>query len=424
VRRYGGITLRICIHRGTQEIGGTCIELEAQGQRIVLDLGIPLDSQPSKDLLPHVDGFRDASASLLAVVVSHSHPDHVGLARYLLAGTQMIMGAATERILAASVPFTSSGMTFSNVRHLESGRPLSIGPFTITPLLTDHSAYDAYSLLIEADEQRVFYSGDLRAHGRKSALFERLLKKPPTGVNVLLMEGTTIGRTRGDTSLDSEVSVEECILEQIRRSKGLALVWTSGQNIDRMVSIFKACRSAGRQLVIDMYAAEMLRATGNPKLPQAEWNGVRVFLPSSQKRQIIKSRRFEVAERYRSARIYPRQLSAEARHSVLLFRPSMMRDLGAADCLQDARLIYSLWPGYLKRPKSRDLLEQLEQRAIPVTVCHASGHAPPEELQRFARAIAAKTLVPIHSTAGSRFTEYFVGVRMKKDGEWWEVADG
>ena len=34
--------MRICIHRGIQEIGGTCIEIGAQGKLIVLRLGLPL----------------------------------------------------------------------------------------------------------------------------------------------------------------------------------------------------------------------------------------------------------------------------------------------------------------------------------------------------------------------------------------------
>ena len=35
--------MRFCIHRGTHEIGGTCVELEAAGFRILLDLGLPLN---------------------------------------------------------------------------------------------------------------------------------------------------------------------------------------------------------------------------------------------------------------------------------------------------------------------------------------------------------------------------------------------
>jgi ribonuclease J len=59
---------------------------------------------------------------------------------------------------------------------------------SITPHLVDHSGFDAYALEIEAGERRLFYSGDLRAHGRKSKLFELMLKRPPKNIDVMLME--------------------------------------------------------------------------------------------------------------------------------------------------------------------------------------------------------------------------------------------
>ena len=77
--------------------------------------------------------------------------------------------------------FTPSGGTFENVIHLEDRKPIELGPFRITPYLMDHSAYDSYAVLIESDGQRVFYTGDLRGHGRKAALFERLVAHPPAG---------------------------------------------------------------------------------------------------------------------------------------------------------------------------------------------------------------------------------------------------
>ena len=413
--------MKVCIHRGTQEVGGTCIEIESQGKRIALDVGLPLEADDSVENLPRVDGFRERNESLLAVVISHPHLDHYGLARYLVPGTQMMMGAATERILKASTLFTPTGMEFGNVLHLEPGKPLSIGPFTITPYLNDHSAYDAYSLLISADGQRLFYSGDFRGHGRKAALFERFLRHPPTDVDVLLMEGTTIGRSGSEARSKTEQELEQCFLEHIDDSKGMVLVWTSGQNIDRLVTMFKACKKSGRQFILDMYTAEILRMTGNPKLPQAEWKGVKIFLPDSQRRQIIKKRQFKLAERYKPYRIYPKQLTAEAARSVMLFRPSMVHDLEKAECLQEAKLVYSLWPGYLKRKELRSFHEWLEKRDIPIVHCHTSGHASPQDLQRFAKAIAPKMLVPIHSFATKRFKEYFDKVEMKEDGQWWEM---
>ena len=413
--------MKVCIHRGTQEVGGTCIEIESQGKRIVLDVGLPLEATDSIENLPQVEGFRERRDSLLAIVISHPHVDHYGLARYLLPCTQMIMGAATERILKAATLFTPTGMKFKDVLHLEPGKALSIGPFTITPYLNDHSAYDAYSLLISGDGQRLFYSGDFRGHGRKSALFERFLKRPPPDVDVLLMEGTTIGRSGSAAPFQTEQGLEQDFLDHIRKAKGMVLVWTSGQNIDRLVTVFKACKKSARTLILDMYTAEILHATGNQKLPQATWGEIKVFLPESQKRQIKRRRLFSITNQYARSRIYPERLSEAASKSVMLFRRSMMSDMDKAGCLHGARLIYSLWPGYLKREELRSFHEWLDRHDIPLVHCHTSGHASTQDLQRFAKAIAPKMLVPIHSFETKRFREYFDNVVMKKDGQWWEV---
>ncbi len=86
--------MRICIHRGTQEIGGTCVEIEAQGQRLVLEVGMPLDAPEAETLLPPVPGFREPDETLLGVVISHPHQDHYGLAKYLRNTLPIFIGAA------------------------------------------------------------------------------------------------------------------------------------------------------------------------------------------------------------------------------------------------------------------------------------------------------------------------------------------
>ena len=94
----------------------------------------------------------------------------------------------------AARPWVPNGHAFSDPHFLADRKPFGIGPFRITPYLVDHSAFDAYALMVEADGKRVFYSGDFRAHGRKAALFERLVRSPPKDIDALLMEGTTLGR--------------------------------------------------------------------------------------------------------------------------------------------------------------------------------------------------------------------------------------
>jgi len=412
--------MRVCIHRGTKEIGGTCVEIESRGTRIVVDVGLPLDvATPDEMPLPPICGLATPDVSLLGVVISHPHLDHYGLAYQLPDQTLFLIGKAAQSILAAANLFTSAKTKFENVLYLEDRKPITLGAFTITPFLVDHSAYDAYAILVEADGKRLFYSGDLRAHGRKGALFEKLVRQPPDRVDVLLMEGTVIGRD--DQAFPTEQALERRFVELFQQTKGMPLVCCSGQNIDRLVTIMRACIKAGRQFIIDMYTAHVLRATGNDRLPQAGWNRIRVFLPSAQRWQITRKGQVEVANSYRRSRIFPEQLSKVAATSVMLFRPSMMKELEAASCLVGSRVIYSLWSGYLKDAKTKPFLDWLHRHGIPLCECHTSGHAAVQDLVRLRNAFSNAPVVPIHTANADRFEELFGNVQRQNDGEWWTV---
>src|SRR5687767_12854155 len=111
--------MRVCIHRGAQEIGGTCIEIESQGMRIVLDVGLPLGTDdPDTFKLHPIKGFAAPDPSLLGVIISHPHQDHYGLARCLPEPTHFLIGQAAEAILEAAALFSPSGLKLKNVSHL------------------------------------------------------------------------------------------------------------------------------------------------------------------------------------------------------------------------------------------------------------------------------------------------------------------
>jgi ribonuclease J len=141
--------MRVRIHRGAHEIGGSCLEVEADGSRIVLDVGRPL-SAGGATMLPPVAGFSEDDPSLVGVVISHAHQDHWGLADHLPAAVPIYMGEATHRILTEAA-FWSKGLTVEPAGFLRHRQPIRLGPSTVTPSLNDHSAFDAYSLLVEAE---------------------------------------------------------------------------------------------------------------------------------------------------------------------------------------------------------------------------------------------------------------------------------
>jgi ribonuclease J len=415
--------MRFCIHRGGHEIGGNCVEVESQGHRIVLDVGLPLDVvDPDTMELHPVPGFDKPDPSLLGVIISHPHQDHYGLAYRLPEESTFLIGGAARSILEAADDFTPAGLKLKKVIHLENRRPIVLGPFTITPYLVDHSAYDSYAVLVEADGKRLFYSGDFRAHGRKRRLVEELITDPPMDVNILLMEGTTLGRPESEPGFPTEDELVERFIGLFKQTDGLVLVWASGQNIDRLVTLYKACRRARRQLILDVYTAHVLRATGNDRIPQADWREIKVFLPDSQKMRIIRNRSFELSNVFRPYRIFPERIPAEANRSVMLFRPSMIRELDKIEGLKIGRLICSVWGGYLKDDRNKPLLDWLQQRSIPLDYCHTSGHADIASLRRFREAFASAVMVPVHSMSPATMATMFMPSTILADGDWLDLG--
>jgi ribonuclease J len=84
--------MHFAIHRGTHEIGGSCVELSSGNSRIVIDLGMPLMHQDGtefdfrkfegltgpelldKGILPAVEGLYEwQTSSVDGLLISHAH---------------------------------------------------------------------------------------------------------------------------------------------------------------------------------------------------------------------------------------------------------------------------------------------------------------------------------------------------------------
>ena len=415
--------MKIRIHRGTKEIGGTCIEVAAGGRHIVLDVGLPLDAldQQAETLLPNVSGFREPDENLLGVVISHPHQDHFGLARHIQPQVPMYIGQGAHNILKAASAFVPGAHFFDNPSFIAHRVTTDIGPFRITPYLVDHSAFDSYALLVEADNRQVYYSGDFRGHGRKSQLFERMTQQPPSDIDVLLMEGTTIGRSGTREGFATEDDLEWQFVRAFRETPGIHFVWTSTQNIDRLVTIFRAAKRTGRSLIINLYTAVVLEATGRGSIPQSDWEGVKLYIPQRQRVHIKEHGLFDELRRHGTHRIFQQEVPALRERAVILFTPSLMWDRGVQQVLSGAHFTYSIWDGYLEEPGVQRVVRWLEDHRIPWQAVHTSGHASVADLQRFATALAPRKLVPIHSFEADRFPEFFDNVVQEQDGQWWEV---
>jgi ribonuclease J len=415
--------MNICIHRGSNQIGGSCVEIEQDGQRIIVDLGLPLDAEDNvPDYLPDVPCLTNGDPSLLGIFISHPHLDHLGLLKHVSSEIPVHMGPAARRILAAAKPFLPGNWpALPAGRDYDAWTAMEIGPFRVTPYLVDHSAYDSYALLIEAGGKRLFYSGDFRGHGRKAKLFNNLLSRPPKDIDVLLLEGSSLGRLDEPGRFPTEAEIEEQLVQVFSATKGLVMVHASGQNIDRIVSILRATKRTGRKMVMDLYTAAILEATGNPNIPQSNWENVALFVPQPQKVQIKTNAWFDQLKHHSANRIYGEHLQENPSQFTLLFRPLFMGDLNRAECLDGAAYIYSQWEGYWERGLYDRVKSWLESRNIAKQSIHTSGHAGPSELKAFANALSPRKVVPIHSFAPDKYSSLFPNVEPHTDGQWWEA---
>lgn len=417
--------MRARIHRGAHEIGGNCIELEHDGARLVLDLGKPLTAGWDDEVpLPDVDGLADGGdPSLLGVVLSHGHADHWGLVPQVHPSVPRYCGQATADIMRAA-SFWGLGADVHETGHLADRQPLQLGPFTVTPYLVDHSAYDAYALLVEASSDRLFYTGDIRAHGRKGALFERLLADPPGDVDVLLMEGTNV-RPDGDAlekPVASESEVELDMARTLRSTSGLVVVLSSAQNVDRLVTAYRAAKRAGRVLIVDPYTADVARATGNPNIPTPGpvWSGLRVLITQRQRVRIKQAGEFDRAAAMKQVRIFDEDLAADPGRFVVYgaFSSDVARMVRTGLLMPESAVVWSLWDGYLSEPSGQRLQKVLADVGLELIHHHTSGHATTADLARLVDAISPGRVVPIHT---EHPTDGPGDLDIRTDGEWWPV---
>jgi len=403
------------------------VEVSAAGKRILLDLGMPLELKDNEvPSLPRVAGLAEPDDELLGVVLSHPHQDHWGLIPLMRNEIPVFLGRAAERILREAAFFRAGDFNPRVGGYLQDRKPLQVGPFRITPFLNDHSAFDSYSLLVEAGDKSVFYTGDFRAHGRKKSLYDRLIQNSPESVDVLLTEGTSVspdGQHQGQGP--SEVQVERDLIRLFREASGPVLVAMSAQNIDRVVSVYRACLQSSRTLVVDLYAAAIAKATGRSTIPQPGFPNYKVWVPHPQRVRVKNKAEFQRVEEIRPIRVYPkRDFARIANNSVFLFRESMAREFEKSGCLENGLLVWSLWAGYLVPPHGEGTRSFVARNGLKQVYCHSSGHAGIEDIQRLVHALQPGKVVPMHTFGAAQFQQILSGiapVQQHADGQWWNV---
>ena len=235
------------------------------------------------------------------------------------------------------------------------------------------------------------------------------------------MEGTNIRTGTGSAPRLTETDVENELVDTFHRTGGLVAVFSSAQNLDRLVSVFRAARRAGRTLVVDLYTATVAQGNGRSSIPQPGFDGLAVYVPNRQRARVAQTREFERVASVAKVRMFPEDLATDRGKLVYFGSSSTAAELVDAGALHGGAVVWSLWPGYLDQPSGRRLTALLAEADVPMINHHTSGHAHVDDLARLVDAFDTARVVPIHSEATDRFADHFPRVEPHADHEWWEV---
>ncbi len=370
--------MKLCIHRGTHQIGGIAAEISTASTRILIDMGDELSLDPNFVSAPlHIPGVTDANGRCDAVLFTHYHGDHTGQMLCIRPEIPLYAGALAKDIMRLSSAHSwkkdeALCKRIETIRTFSAGVPFLIGDIQITPFSIDHSATDSYLFLIEADGKRVLYTGDFRLHGVRGKTMDKILDRRIGKVDAIITEGTTVSRTDGKTVTEWELQAR--VRNYLQQYK-YVFVLCATTNLDRIFALARAV-PRGKYCICDDYQKTLVETVSK------HWNGISSF--------------YEMPKLL-SFKYHPPARFAELGGLMFVRANSKFEAIIRQYDPAQSILLYSMWDGYRTKPDS-NIPEFLSLTGTWAEL-HTSGHASPDGLRHVIEKADPEIVIPMHTDA-------------------------
>ena len=379
--------MRIILHRAHQ-IGGCITEIIAQnGKKIIIDLGSNLPSSNHEKTDYSENDIRELTKDASAVFYTHYHGDHIGLANFVPSEILQFIGKIAKKVMLIKSYYIrwsdEDKNKLKSFSEYKIGCPINLDGFTITPFSVNHSAGDAYMLLINVDDKTILHTGDFRDHGYYGDKIYQIISKYicKQKIDFLITESTMLSRAN-ETVLKEEDLTKEArwMMEHYKYCFALA----SSTDIDRIATICSAIPEQ-KLIVCDNYQLKIIKA----------FSSYPVY------KKHIAHKHFEVINR---ASDNDDLFEHMKRYGFVMFirQNGQTTNCFVDDCIsnlpkQQQLLIYSMWSGYLlKEGCIKEEYITLKNRFLNTLYLHTSGHASTQCLEKVIHLVNPSYIIPIH----------------------------
>lgn len=370
--------MKLCIHRGTHQIGGIAAETSTASTRILIDMGDELSLNPNFVSAPlNIPGVTDGNGHCDAVLFTHYHGDHTGQMLRIRPEIPIYAGALAKDIMRLSAERGGQKnealcKRIETIQAFSPGKPFLIGDIQITPFCIDHSACDSYLFLIEADGKRLLYTGDFRLHGVRGNVMDKILDRRIGKVDVVVTEGTTVSRSEHEVV--TEWDLQKRVKAYLRQYK-YVFVLCATTNLDRIFALARAV-PRGKYCICDEYQETLVETVSK------HWNGISSF--------------YEMPKLL-SFKYHPPARFAELGGLMFVRANSKFEAIIRQYDPAQSILLYSMWDGYRTKPGST--IPEFLSLTGTWAELHTSGHASPDDLRHVIEKADPEIVIPMHTDA-------------------------
>lgn len=370
--------MKLCIHRGTHQIGGIAAEISTASTRILIDMGDELSLDPNFVSAPlNIPGVTDGNGHCDAVLFTHYHGDHTGQMLRIRPEIPIYAGALAKDIMRLSAERGGQKnealcRRIETIQAFSPGKPFLIGDIQITPFCIDHSACDSYLFLIEADGKRLLYTGDFRLHGVRGNVMDKILERRIGKVDVVVTEGTTVSRSEHEVV--TEWDLQKRVKAYLRQYK-YVFVLCAATNLDRIFALARAV-PRGKYCICDEYQETLVETVSK------HWNGISSF--------------YEMPKLL-SFKYHPPARFAELGGLMFVRANSKFEAIIRQYDPAQSILLYSMWDGYRTKPDST--IPEFLSLTGTWAELHTSGHASPDDLRHVIEKADPEIVIPMHTDA-------------------------